>query len=234
MLNKQGYESISQVMKRGKQALSPDAFETAANETGALILDTRDAQLFATGFIPNSINIGIDGNFAPWVGSLIPDIQQEILIVADEGREEEVITRLARVGYDHTIGYLKGGFAEWKNSGKEVDQITSIDANVFAKRLKENSPAVLDVRRSAEHISEHIVTALSMPLDYINDHFTSLDKDQTYYVHCAGGYRSMIFASILKARGFNHLIDIKGGFKAIKEAGTIPVTDYVCPTTLVK
>jgi hydroxyacylglutathione hydrolase len=234
MLNKQGYESISQVMKRGKQALSPDTFETAANETGALILDTRDAQLFARGFIPNSINIGIDGNFAPWVGSLIPDIQQEILIVADEAREEEVITRLARVGYDHTIGYLKGGFAGWKNSGKEVDQITSIDANEFAKRLKEDNPAVLDVRRSSEHISEHVENAASMPLDYINDHFVSLDKNQTYYVHCAGGYRSMIFASILKARGFNHLIDIKGGFKAIKEAGTIPVTEYVCPTTLVK
>lgn len=234
MLNKQGYESISQVMKRGKQALSPDAFETAANETDALVLDTRDAQVFAKGFIPNSINIGIDGNFAPWVGSLMPDIQQKILIVADEGREEEVITRLARVGYDHTIGYLKGGFTVWNDSGKQVDQITSIDANEFAKRLKENGLAVLDVRRTSEHLSEHVENALSMPLDDINDHFASLEEDQTYYVHCAGGYRSMIFASILKARGFNHLIDIKGGFKAIKEAGTIPVTEYVCPTTLVK
>jgi hydroxyacylglutathione hydrolase len=234
MLNKQGYESISQVMKRGKQALSADAFETAANETGALILDTRDAQVFANGFIPNSINIGIDGNFAPWVGSLIPDINQEILIVADEGREEEVITRLARVGYDHTIGYLRGGFAAWKKSGRETDQITSIDAIEFAERLKKKDVIVLDVRRTAEHVSEHVEKAVSMPLDYINDHVASLDKDQTYYLYCAGGYRSMIFASILKARGFDYLIDIKGGFKAIKEAGAIPVTEYTCPTTVTK
>ena len=233
MMNKQGYESISEVMKRGKQALSPDAFETAANETGALILDTRDPQVFAMGFIPNSINIGIDGNFAPWVGALIPDINQEILIVADESKEEEVITRLARVGYDFTIGYLKGGFAAWKNSGKETDQIISIDANEFSVRLKKEILSVLDVRRTTEYMSEHVVSAMSMPLDYINDHFTSLDKEKTYYIHCAGGYRSMIFASILKARGFNHVVDVKGGFKSIKEIRSIPVTDYVCPTTLV-
>lgn len=231
MLNKRGYESISEVMKRGKQALPPDAFETAANETGALILDTRDAQVFANGFIPNSINIGIDGNFAPWVGSLIPDIKQEILIVADEGREEEVITRLARVGYDYTIGYLKGGFASWKNSGKEIDRIVSIDATEFAEKIRNENITVLDVRRPGEYVSEHVVNALSTPLDYINDHFSSLDKDQTYYVHCAGGYRSMVFASILKARGFDHLADVKGGFKAIKETHAVPVTDYVCPTT---
>lgn len=233
MLNKRGYESISEVMKRGKQALSPDAFETAANETGALVLDTRDAQAFAKGFIPNSINIGIDGNFAPWVGSLIPDIKQEILIVADEGREEEVITRLARVGYDYTIGYLKGGFASWKSSGKEIDRIVSIDATEFAERISSENITVLDVRRPGEYVSEHVINALSMPLDHINDHFSSLDKDRTYYVHCAGGYRSMIFASILKARGYDHLVDVKGGFKAIKETHSIPVTDYVCPTTLV-
>lgn len=232
MLNKQGYESISQVMKRGKQALSPDAFEAAANETGALILDTRDAQVYAKNFIPNSINIGIDGNFAPWVGALIPDIRQEILIIAEEGREEEVITRLARVGYDHTIGFLKDGLAGWKKAGKETDQIESIDANEFAERLKGENLTVLDVRRSSEYMSEHILNAVNMPLDYINDQFSSLDKDQTYHIHCAGGYRSMIFASILKARGFNKIIDIKGGFKAIKETSNVPVTDYVCPTTL--
>lgn len=233
MMNKQGYESFTQVMKRGKQALSPDAFEAAANETDALILDTRDAQAFAKGFIPNSINIGIDGNFAPWVGALITDINQQILIVADEGREEEVVTRLARVGYDHTIGFLKGGFNAWKNTGKEVEQILSIDATEFAFRLKTQKLKVLDVRRPAEHLSEHIIDAVNMPLDYVNDQFASLDKDQHYYVHCAGGYRSMIFVSILKARGFDKLIEVKGGFKAIKEAGDIPVTDYVCPTTLI-
>jgi hydroxyacylglutathione hydrolase len=233
MLNKQGYESISQVMKRGKRALLADDFETAANESDAVILDTRDAQSFAEGFIPNSINIGIDGNFAPWVGSLITDIRQQILVVAEVGREEEVITRLARVGYDYTIGYLKGGFATWKDSGKEVDHIVSIDASEFSEGMKRQDLKVLDVRRVGEYISEHVLGAVNMPLDYINDHFASLDKEQAYYVHCAGGYRSMIFASILKARGFNNMIDVKGGFKAIKETGAVQVTEYVCPTTLV-
>lgn len=234
MLNKEGYESISDVMQRGRHALSPEAFEAAANETGAIILDTREPQSFAKGFIPNSINIGIDGSFAPWVGALIPDIKHQILLVTDEGREEEVITRLARVGYDYTIGYLKGGFDAWKAAGKEVDQISSISADQLAERLEEGKATVLDVRRPGEFVSEHIEGAVNTPLDNINDLIGELDPDQTYFVHCAGGYRSMIFNSILKARGFDKLIDVKGGFKAIKEAGTIPVTDYVCPTTLTK
>jgi glyoxylase-like metal-dependent hydrolase (beta-lactamase superfamily II)/rhodanese-related sulfurtransferase len=233
MLNKQGYESINDVMKRGRHALSPEAFETAANETGAIVLDTRDPQTFAKGFIPNSINIGIDGSFAPWVGALIPDIKQQILLVTDEGREEEVITRLARVGYDYTIGYLEGGFEAWKAARKDVDKISSISADQFSQEYKEKKAEVLDVRKPGEYLSEHVEGALNSPLDNINDHLASLDKNQTYYVHCAGGYRSMIFSSILKARGFDKLVDIKGGFKAIKEAGSIPVTDYVCPTTLV-
>lgn len=232
MLNKQGYESITEVMQRGNQALSPEAFEAAANETGAVILDTRDPQTFAKGFIPNSINIGIDGSFAPWVGALIPDIKQQILLVTDEGREEEVITRLARVGYDYTIGFLKGGFNTWKEAGKEVDQVTSIEATELAEKLKDGKINVLDVRKPGEYSSEHVDGALNLPLDNINDHLAQLDKDQPYFVHCAGGYRSMIFNSILKARGFDNLVDIKGGFKAIKDAGSIPVTDYVCPSTL--
>lgn len=234
MLNKQGYESISEVMQRGKQALSPDGFEALANETGAIILDTRDPQTFAQGFIPNSINIGIDGSFAPWVGALIPDIRQQILLVTDEGREEEVITRLARVGYDYTIGYLKGGFGSWKASGKEVDSIASISADELAERLKNENAKVLDVRRPGEYLSEHVDGAVNMPLDNINDHITQIDKNEPYYVHCAGGYRSMIFNSILRARDFENLIDVKGGFKAIKESGAVPVTDYVCPTALSK
>lgn len=234
MLNKEGYESITEVMERGRHALSPDAFETAANETGAILLDTRDPQTFAKGFIPNSINIGIDGSFAPWVGALIPDIKQQILLVTDKGREEEVITRLARVGYDYTIGYLKGGFDAWKAAGKEVDHITSMTADEFSRQLTNKKVQVLDVRKPGEYSSEHVEGALNTPLDNINDHLAALDKDQPYYVHCAGGYRSMIFNSILKARGFDKLIDVKGGFKAIKETGTIPVTDYVCPTTLAK
>ena len=234
MLNKEGYESIDAVMKRGQHALSPDAFETAANETGALVLDTRDSQTFAKGFIPNSINIGIDGNFAPWVGALIPDIKQQILLVTDKGREEEVITRLARVGYDYTIGYLKGGFEAWMTAGKEVDHIKSITADSLSSQLKNGNVQVLDVRKPDEFVSEHVEGAVNVPLDNINDHLASLDKDQTYYVHCAGGYRSMIFNSILKTRGFDNLVDIQGGFKAIKEVGSIPVTDYVCPSTLAK
>lgn len=232
MLNKQGYESIDEVMKRGQQALSPDAFEVAANETGALVLDTRDPQTFAQGFIPNSINIGIDGSFAPWVGALIPDIKQQILLVTDKGREEEVITRLARVGYDYTIGYLKDGFEAWKAAGKETDSIVSIDAGELAEKMKSEDVKVVDVRKKGEYVSEHVEGAIHMPLDDINDHLSDLDKNETYYVHCAGGYRSMIYNSILKARGYTNLIDVKGGFKAIKENGNIPVTDYVCPTTV--
>lgn len=229
LMNIKGYESIDKVMERGKHAFSPETFETAANETGALILDTRDAQEFAKGFIPNSINIGIDGNFAPWVGTLIPDIQQPLLLVTAEGREEEVITRLARVGYDHTIGYLQGGFAAWEKAGKEKDAIISITADELAAK---RDVQILDVRKNSEYVSEHVVGAENVPLDFINENTIGLDKEQTYYVHCAGGYRSMIFNSILRARGFHHLIDVKGGFKAIKESGKMKVTDYVCPTTM--
>jgi hydroxyacylglutathione hydrolase len=233
MLNKQGYESIDDVMKRGNIALSPDEFETAANETGALILDTRDAQTFAKGFIPNSINIGIDGSFAPWVGALIPDIKQQILIVGEPGREEEVITRLARVGYDHTIGYLKGGVDSWKNDGRELDEIVSVSVDELAKIAEAGGELnILDVRKESEYLSEHIKGAENTPLDNVNDYMQELDKSKTYFAHCAGGYRSMIFASILKSRGFDNVVDVKGGFKAIKDSGKLPVTDYVCPTTL--
>jgi len=232
MMNIQGYESIDTVLKRGQQALSPRAFETAATETGALILDTRNPQTFAKGFIPNSINIGIDGNFAPWVGSMIPDIKQEILLVTDKGREEEVITRLARVGYDYTIGYLKGGFDAWKKSGKETDQITSISAWELSGIMKKQPVNILDVRKKSEYESEHIIDVENTPLDFINSSMAGIDKSKTYYVHCAGGYRSMIFNSILRARGFDNLVDIKNGFKAIKSTGAFRITGYVCPGTL--
>ncbi|MDQ6901581.1 MAG: MBL fold metallo-hydrolase [Bacteroidota bacterium] len=233
MLNKQGYESIDEVMKRGNIALSPDAFEAAANETGALILDTRDAQKFAKGFIPNSINIGIDGNFAPWVGEMIPDIKQNILIVEEPGREEEVITRLARVGYDYTIGFLQGGMEAWRKAGKEVDQIDSITADQLATIMKaDKNINMLDVRKQSEYDSEHVEHAENAPLDYINDSMLKVDKNKKYFVHCASGYRSMIFVSTLKARGYDNLVDITGGFKAIKESNKIQTTDFVCPTTL--
>ena len=232
MMNIQGYDSIDKVLERGQHALSPEAFEVAANETGALVLDTREPQTFAKGFVPNSINIGIDGNFAPWVGTMIPDIKQEILLVTDQGREEEVITRLARVGYDFTIGYLKGGFEAWKESGKEVDSIQSVSVDELADLSKKGNINILDVRKNSEFLSEHLLDAENAPLDFINDSMLKVDKKKTYYVHCAGGYRSMIFASTLRARGYDNLIDVKGGFKALKESGNFKISDYVCPSTL--
>lgn len=232
-MNKEGYDSFAAVLDKGTHALTPEAFETLANETGALILDTRDAQLFAKAFIPNSINIGIDGSFAPWVGALIPDIEQPILVIAEEGREEEVVTRLSRVGYDHAIGFLKGGINAWASSGRETDEILTISAEELADRMnKSGSLNILDVRKASEFFSEHLPTAQNTPLDNINDRMTGIDKDRIYYVHCAGGYRSMIFNSILRARGFDHLIDVQGGFKAIKESGKFEITDYVCPSKI--
>lgn len=233
MMNIKGYESIDTVLERGNAALDPDAFEAAANETDAVMLDTRDASVFAQAFIPNSINIGIDGSFAPWVGAMIPDIKQKILVIADQGREEEVVTRLARVGYDQTIGHLKGGFQAWKEAGKETDQIESVTTIEMAELLKKDpSATVLDVRKASEHFSEHVIGSENIPLDYLNDHLAELRKDKTYLVHCAGGYRSMIFNSILKSRGYDKLIDVQGGFKAIKESALVPVSNYVCPSTM--
>lgn len=232
-MNVNGYESIDKVLERGARALDPAAFEVAANETGAVMLDTRDAEFFAKGFIPNSINIGINGGFAPWVGALIPDIKQNILIITQQGREEEVVTRLARVGYDHTIGYLKGGIDAWVKAGKEVDQVQSVTADQMSQRLKADPEiGVLDVRKASEFLSEHMLDAENIPLDYINDHLAQIDKNKTYFVHCAGGYRSMIFNSVLKARGYDNLIDVQGGFKAIKDSGKLQVSNYVCPSTL--
>ncbi len=233
MMNIQGYESIDDVLARGQHAFTPDEFEVAANETSALILDTRNAQDFAKGFIPNAINIGIDGSFAPWVGAMIPDIKQQILLVTEAGRELEVITRLARVGYDYTIGFLQGGFAAWNEAGKEIDKIRSITAAELAE-IKKGDPKtlILDVRKASEYKSEHIKSAINAPLDFINDSMSVIDKNKTYFVHCAGGYRSMIYISILKARGFDHLIDVKGGFTAIKETDKFNTTEYTTPNTL--
>lgn len=229
MMNIQGYDSINEVMQRGNTPLSPDAFEEAANATGAVILDTRNAQDFAKEFVPNSINIGIDGSFAVWVGTLIPDVKQEILIIADKGREEEVVTRLARVGYDYCIGYLAGGIEGWKTAGKETDSIKSITAEELAEI---NNANILDIRKESEYKSEHIIGAQNIPLDYLNQYIAEIPKSETTYVHCAGGYRSMAFVSILRARGYENLVDVKGGFKDIKNTGKFKITDYVCPTTM--
>lgn len=224
VMNKMGYDSFDNVLDRGLQALSPEAFEAAANETGALILDTRSQADFVRGFIPNSIFIGIDDNFAPWVGALIPDIKQTILIVADHGREEEVVTRLARVGYDHAIGYLEGGVAAWENDGREMDRIESISAEEFERRMNQGVLEVVDVRRVGEYEKSHLADARLVSLDYINENMASFKQDRKTYVHCAGGYRSVIASSILKARGFDQIVNIEGGFKAIS-ATNLPLEE---------
>ncbi|MBF9254494.1 MBL fold metallo-hydrolase [Pontibacter sp. 172403-2] len=226
-LNKEGYTSFEAVLRQGLQALSPQAFEAAANETGALVLDTRKPEVFAKSFIPGAVNIGLDGSFAPWVGALIPDIRQPILFIADEGREEEVVTRLARVGYDAALGYLAGGIAAWKAAGKETDTIPSITAAELATRYAQNnSIRVVDVRKSAEYETGHVEGAHNVPLDYLNEHLEALPKLETIYLHCAGGYRSMVAASILKARGYNKLVNVEGGFKAIADT-TLPTIALV-------
>lgn len=224
-MNKEGYESIDKVIKSGTQPLSNEEFELIANETGALILDTRSPNDFRMGFIPNSINIGIEGSFAPWVGTLIPGVTQPLLIISDKGREEEVVTRLARVGYDNTLGYLKDGFESWVAAGKEIDTINSISSEELANQLTKDT-ILIDVRKGSEFQAEHVEGAINLPLDSINDHLAEIPKQGKVFVHCAGGYRSMIAISILKARGWDNLIDVSGGFKAIAET-TIPRTNFV-------
>jgi len=232
MMNIQGYESFDKVLEKGQHALSPRAFEAVANETMALMIDVRQPEDFAKGFIPNSINIGLDGTFASWVGTLVPDVKQEILIIAEPGTEEEAITRMARVGYDNVIGYLDGGFDAWKKEDREIDVIESVSVENLVAAGNLDQLNILDVRRKSEFDSEHVLNAENAPLDYINESMSKVDKNKTYYVHCAGGYRSMIFNSILRARGFENLIDVKGGFNAIKASDSFKVSDYVCPTTL--
>jgi len=226
-MNKNGYDSIDAVMERGLRALNVEEFETAANETDALVLDTRNADVFRMGFVPNSINIGLDGQFAPWVGALIPDVKQQILLVAEPGKEEETVTRLARVGYDFVIGYLAGGFDAWKNSGKEIDTITRITADEFASRVDIQKDKIIDVRRISEYEAEHVENANNIPLDFINENIASFPKDEHFFLHCAGGYRSMITSSILKSRGWDNFTEIAGGFNAIAKT-EVPRTTFVC------
>ena len=232
LMNIQGYESLDDIMERGTQPLSAEAFEAAANESGALVLDTRDAEDFAKGFIPNSINIGLDGNFAQWVGEMIPDVKQPLLLVTYKDQEEEAVTRLSRVGYDNTLGFLKGGFDTWKQSGHDVETTGRVTVEEVVKRHeKDDLPMIIDVRKKSEFDSEHLIGAVNIPLNEINQHLAEIPKDKPFLLHCAGGYRSMIASSILKQRGWDNFADITGGFDELKET-SLPKSDYVCPTTL--
>ncbi|MEM8889497.1 MAG: rhodanese-like domain-containing protein, partial [Bacteroidota bacterium] len=216
-MNKEGYESIDKVLSDGNLALSADAFEAAANETGAVVLDVRNREDYIKSHIPRSIFIGLDGSFAPWVGALIKDVKQEILLVVDENKVEEAITRLARVGFDNTLGYLKGGLEAWVAAGKETDHLPTETAGEFEKEFAAGDIQVLDVRKPGEYALEHVDQAYHAPLSLLNDHLASISKDKTVYMYCAGGYRSVIAASILKSRGIHNLVNIKTGYKGIVE-----------------
>ena len=228
-LNKEGYANVETIIEDAKP-YDATTFELLANETDALVLDVRHQDDFSAGHIPNSIFIGLDGGFAPWVGALITDAKQPILLVTPVGRETETITRLARVGYDNTIGYLDGGFESWIKSEKDIETLNSVTAEELEVKLKENA-LIFDVRKPGEFASEHIENVSSTPLDFLNNHLQEFPKDKDFYVHCAGGYRSVMAISILKARGFHNAIDVKGGYAAIKNTG-IKRTNFVCPSTL--
>jgi glyoxylase-like metal-dependent hydrolase (beta-lactamase superfamily II)/rhodanese-related sulfurtransferase len=231
MLNKTGYDAFETVLKTGDIALDPDDFEALANHEEALVLDVRSQSEFVKGHIPNSIFIGLNGSFAPWVGALITDLKQPIILVVPEGKSKETVTRLSRVGYDNTLGYLKGGIEAWKAAGKDIESLASITAKELEQKASKEALNILDVRNDGEYTSSHLENAQHFALDFINDNMNAISKDKTYYVHCAGGYRSVIAASILKARGFDKLVDIEGGFAALKET-KLPMTDFVCPSTL--
>lgn len=231
LMNIKGYESLDTVIERGEKPLTADAFEVAANETEALMLDTRDDKDFAKGFIPNSINIGLEGSFAQWVGEMIPSVKQPILLITYPGKEEEAITRLSRVGYDNTIGILAGGFDSWKKAEKEIDTVDRVNLKEFEDISKEKNPLVIDVRKKSEFDSQHLKNAINVPLNEINQHLSQFPKDHFFYVHCAGGYRSMIASSMLKQRGWEKFADIEEGFDGLKES-SLELTEYKEPTTM--
>jgi glyoxylase-like metal-dependent hydrolase (beta-lactamase superfamily II)/rhodanese-related sulfurtransferase len=218
-LNKAGCEGIDQVLQRGLTPLTVEAFAGVAAREGVLVLDTRRPEVFARGFVPGAVNIGLDGSFAPWVGALVPDLRQPLLLVTEPGREAETVTRLSRVGYDQATGYLAGGFDAWREAGRPVDSVPSVPAETFAARYREAAPVVVDVRKPAEFAAGHLPGALSLPLDFLHENLAHFPKDQPVYVHCAGGYRSMITCSVLKARGWDNVTDVAGGFAAMVRAG---------------
>jgi hydroxyacylglutathione hydrolase len=226
-MNKRGYDAFDEVLKNGMKALTAAAFEAIAESTGALILDTRSDKDFAKDFIPQSINIGLNGDFAPWVGALMVDVKQPILLVTDNGKEEETVTRLSRVGFDNVLGHLAGGFDTWKVAGKETDKVNRITAQQFSAEVKIGENKIIDVRKESEYAAEHIEDAYSKPLAYINDWIKDINQQEHFYLHCAGGYRSMIAASILQARGYRNFTEVAGGFNAIAQTN-VPKTNFVC------
>ena len=230
-MNKKGYDSFQEVLEHGLNALSVTEFESKAEETGALILDTRKNGDFAKGFIPQSVNIGIDGDFAPWAGALIANVKQPILLITKPGQEEETVTRLSRVGFDNLIGHLEGGFDSWKKSGKDIDTINRITAEEFQKQVKIGESKIIDIRKETEYTAEHVAEAYSKPLANINDWIKDINPNEPFFMHCAGGYRSMIAASILQARGFRNFSEIEGGFNAIAKTD-IPTTDFICQSKI--
>ena len=232
-MNKQGYESFETVLNNGMRALTPDEFEAAAENTNALILDTRSNQIFYKGFIPQSINIGLDGDFAPWVGALIMNVKQPLLLVTEAGMEEEAVTRLSRVGFDNIIGHLKGGFNAWLQSGKEADVVNRITSQQFATNVQIGTDKVIDIRKETEYAAEHVSEAFNRPLSNINDWVKDINPEEHFFIHCAGGYRSMIASSILQARGYRNFTEVAGGFKAISETN-VPKTDFVCQSKLLQ
>ena len=228
-MNKKGIPSFSTVLNNGKNAIDVTDFEQLVEEKGALILDTRNASDFSKGFVPQSINIGISGDFAPWVGALIANVNQPIVLVTDFGKEEETVTRLSRVGFDAVLGHLKGGFDAWKSAGFDVDSVHRITAAQFEKEVKIGESKVVDIRKESEYEAEHIEDAYSKPLAYINEWVKDINPKEHFFMHCAGGYRSMIAASILQARGYRNFSEIEGGFNAIA-ATNLPKTDFMCAT----
>jgi len=232
MMNKMGYDSFDNVLSQGAKSLSPAAFEMLVEDQEALMLDVRTEEEFAKEHIPNSIFIGLNGNFAPWVGALILDLKQPIVLITPEGKAEEAVTRLSRVGYDNTFGYLEGGLDNWKKAGKETDSVNGVSVAELNDKMANNEvPTILDVRKPSEFLSQHLVAATNFPLDYVNTNMNRLDRSTTYYLHCKGGYRSMITASILKSRGIHQVVDIKNGWNDL-ELSNIEKSNYVCPSTL--
>lgn len=231
-MNKGVNVQIDEIISKGTSALDVVTFAELAQKEDILVLDARSPQDYVKGSIPGAWYIGITGGFAPWVGALIEDINQKIIFLAPEGRETEVVTRLARVGYDQTLGYLEGGIEAWETAGKSIDVTESITAEEFEKELNAgNVPNPLDVRKDGEYKAQHIEGITHLPLSTVHQHHKELDKEKRYHIHCAGGYRSLIHASILKTYGIKDVVNIEGGFGAIKKTN-IKTTHYVCPSEL--